>query len=65
MPIITMTLASATEDQKKELISQITEVSKEITKIPAESFHVLIQELEPENIGIGGKSLKRILSEKA
>lgn len=64
MPVITMTLASATADQKSALISQITEVSKNITKIPAESFTILIQELDPENIGLGGKTLKKIISEK-
>ena len=41
---------------------ELTAKASEITQIPADKFIVLINEMERENIGIGGKLLSEILN---
>jgi len=60
MPLITFESGKLTEEMKAELIRKLTEVSSEITGIPAASFFISIRELPEENIAIGGKSVKDI-----
>jgi 4-oxalocrotonate tautomerase len=60
MPLITFESGKLTDDMKAELIRRLTEVSAEITGIPAASFFISIRELPEENIAIGGKSVKDI-----
>lgn len=60
MPVITLQIGKITLDQKKEIISALTQKTSEITKIPKEAFTVLIQELPDENIGIGGIDIGEI-----
>jgi 4-oxalocrotonate tautomerase len=64
MPVISITLGSATEEQKKQLVERLTADAMDITKIGAEHFTVLIHELPQENIGVGGRTLKEIRSGK-
>jgi 4-oxalocrotonate tautomerase len=52
---------------KEELIRRLTEVSVEVTGIPAEYFLVAIHELPDGDIGMGGKTvaeIKRRLAEQ-
>ena len=58
MPTITITLDQTTEIKKKQLIDILTREASEITGYPAEYFFVYVQEHPPENIGVGGKTLK-------
>ena len=60
MPIITIEMGKTEAGTKKELIQKLTKVSAEITNIPETSFTVLINELEDENIGVGGKTMGEI-----
>jgi 4-oxalocrotonate tautomerase len=60
MPIITVEAGQITSNQKKELISKITQLASEIMQIPPEYFMVTINELPDENIGIGGKTINVI-----
>ncbi|NMM65991.1 4-oxalocrotonate tautomerase family protein [Clostridium sp. P21] len=60
MPVISLEIGKLTKEQKKEIIKNITETTAEITKIPKESFTVVIHELDDENIGIGGKDIGEI-----
>ncbi len=60
MPIIRIDIAKIPREQKLSLIEKITEVSSEITKIPSAAFTVLINELEDDNIGVGGKPLAEV-----
>jgi len=64
MPVISVSMGSATEEQKKSLIERLTAEAVDITKIGREHFTVLINELPLENLGLGGKTLKMILSGK-
>jgi 4-oxalocrotonate tautomerase len=62
MPVISVELGDGqiSESQKKQVIERFTANAVEITGISAEKFTILINELPPENIGVGGKTLKDI-----
>jgi 4-oxalocrotonate tautomerase family enzyme len=64
MPVIKIEIAAGqtSEDQKKQLIRRLTSDAAEITGIPADRFITFINELPPENVGRGGKSVKEIMS---
>jgi len=64
MPVINITMGSATEEQKKQLIERLTAEAIDITKIGAEHFTVLIHELPYENLGVGGRTIKDIRAGK-
>lgn len=55
MPIINLHVAEVTKEQKVQLIQNITKNAAEILEIPESAFHILIQEYDTDNIGIGGK----------
>ena len=57
MPIIKVTMGKADVEMKKMLIEKLTAVGVEVTKSPASVFTVLIEELELDNMGIGGQTL--------
>lgn len=60
MPVINITMGSATEEQKKQLVERLTAEAVNITKIGIDHFTVLINELPQENIGVGGKTIKEL-----
>jgi 4-oxalocrotonate tautomerase len=64
MPVINISMVKTTEEQKKMLVEGLTREAMNITKIGAEHFTVLINELPAENIGVGGKVLKDIYAGK-
>ncbi|WP_321336039.1 4-oxalocrotonate tautomerase DmpI [uncultured Cohaesibacter sp.] len=59
MPVITMTLGADQIDQQKKsaFIETVTKCASEITNIPEQSFIVFIEQLDSDNIGVGGVSL--------
>ena len=63
MPAITIALDQTSEEKKKELIERLTREASEITGYPAEYFFVYVQEYPTENIGVGGKTLKKLRSQ--
>ena len=64
MPFIEMKTAKATTEQKEKLVEGFTRVASEALGMPASAFFVLIQENEPENWGIGGKTLPKFMADK-
>lgn len=54
MPIITMDGPKLTKEQKAKLAKSFTETASKITQIPEQSFIVLIEERERDNVGVGG-----------
>lgn len=60
MPNITIQMGPADEETKKQLIERFTKDAAEITRIPEEKFIVFIDEFPPENIGVGGKTVKEL-----
>jgi 4-oxalocrotonate tautomerase len=62
MPVITIDLGILeTREKKAALVAAVTEAASSTTNIPAEKFIVLVNELERDNIGIGGKLLSEIM----
>ncbi|MBE6102225.1 MAG: 4-oxalocrotonate tautomerase family protein [Selenomonas sp.] len=64
MPFIAVKTAKATTEQKAKLIADITRVASEDLGMPPQAFFVLVEENEPENWGVGGKTLPQIAAEK-
>jgi 4-oxalocrotonate tautomerase len=55
MPYVTVKmLEGRTEEQKRELVSKVTEAVSETTGAPKEAIHVFIDEMSKNHIGIGG-----------
>lgn len=61
MPVITLDMAALTKEKKAALVETLTRDASEITGIPREKFIVLINELDRDNIGVGGQLLSKIL----
>ena len=64
MPVISITMGEATREQKKQLISELTQNAVEITGLPAQSFTVTINELPFDSLGVGGKTIEELHREK-
>lgn len=62
MPVITIDIGILDKEKKTKLVKELTAKASEVTQIPAEKFIVLINEMERDNIGVGGKLLPEILS---
>jgi 4-oxalocrotonate tautomerase len=61
MPVITLDMAALTREKKEQLVQTLTRDASEITGIPPEKFIVLINELERDNIGVGGQLLSDLM----
>ena len=59
MPVITIDIGNLGKEKKASLVRELTAKASEVTQITAEI--VLINEMERDNIGIGGKLLSEIL----
>lgn len=57
MPVITMELGKVSVEQKRKLVTKVTELTAGITGVPKEAFIVLIKENDAESIGFGGELL--------
>lgn len=59
MPIVNVKLLDqgATNQQKEQLISKMTEVLTEVLNKKPETTHVIIEEIDPVNWGLAGKPL--------
>lgn len=63
MPYITIESGILSNEQKEQLIEQLTEVSSEIMNVPKEFFTITIKELPDKNFGIGGKTIDKVKAE--
>lgn len=61
MPVITIDIGNMDKQKKAALVRELTAKASEVTQIPADKFIVLINEMERDNIGVGGKLLSEIL----
>ncbi len=57
MPVITIDIATIPREKKAQLVKNLTRGASEITGIPEDKFVVLINELDRDNIGVGGMLL--------
>ncbi|HEX8545868.1 MAG TPA: tautomerase family protein [Cytophagaceae bacterium] len=63
MPIIEFTAGKLTREAKDKLITQLTDISVEITGIPRHLFFITINEKPDEDIAVGGVSVQKIKEE--
>jgi 4-oxalocrotonate tautomerase len=52
------------KNQKESLIAELTRVASDILKISPDAFVVLLKENPYDNVGVGGKSLEKVLKSK-
>lgn len=64
MPVITVDMGKTGNQVKTELIRNLTTTAAKATQIPEQSFIVLINEMDDQNIGIGGKTLEEVKTAK-
>lgn len=63
MPLITFESGKLSDEVKQELMTKLTNISSEITGIPAGLFFISIREMPDENVAIGGKSVREMKKE--
>ncbi|MCI8422296.1 MAG: 4-oxalocrotonate tautomerase [Lawsonibacter sp.] len=63
MPYITVESGILSDEQKEQLIQQLTKAASEIMQVPQEFFAVTIKELPDKNFGIGGRTIDRVKAE--
>lgn len=62
MPVITIDIGFMESREKKdELVKSLTKAASSVTLIPEDKFIVLINEMEKDNIGVGGRLLSDIM----
>jgi len=61
MPVITVDISTISKEKKAALVKELTAKASEVTQIPEEKFVVLINEMERDNIGVGGRLLSDIM----
>jgi 4-oxalocrotonate tautomerase len=61
MPVITIDISTISKEKKAALVKELTAKASEVTQIPEEKFVVLINEMERDNIGVGGRLLSDIM----
>ncbi|MFB5193817.1 2-hydroxymuconate tautomerase [Neobacillus sp. KR4-4] len=55
MPYVTVKmLEGRTDDQKRALVTKVTDAVSETTGAPKEAIHVMIEEMSKSNLGIAG-----------
>lgn len=57
MPVINFQGPHLTAECKREFIQRITDLSSEITHIPAQFFTVVIHEFNEDSLGVGGETV--------
>ncbi|HCM25803.1 MAG: 4-oxalocrotonate tautomerase [Treponema sp. GWB1_62_6] len=60
MPVITIDMHKTGTAEKTALIRNLTAAAADATKIPPQSFIVLINEMDDVNIGLGGVPLDEV-----
>ncbi len=60
MPVISIAMHKVEDQVKTDLIRNLTASAVATTGLAAQSFIVLINEMDDQNIGLGGKTLKEV-----
>lgn len=65
MPYINIKMAGPepTDEQKEQVIAEVTEVMERVLGKKKERVIVMIETLSPQSIGVGGKSVKKLARE--
>ncbi|HWQ65475.1 MAG TPA: 4-oxalocrotonate tautomerase DmpI [Methanospirillum sp.] len=59
MPVISIEIGPVSAEVKEELIRSLTQAASAATKIPEQTFVVLVKEYPLDAIGVGGTALSR------
>ncbi len=62
MPVITIATHPIDNNQKEQLIRELTDTAVKITQVPADKFVVFIDEYNNDSIGLAGKTRAEIIS---
>ena len=58
MPLVTIEgPANVSKECKKELIENVSKAVSDAYQIPIQAIDIVIHEIQPDNIGVGGKQL--------
>ncbi len=57
MPLITVEAGKLNKEQKRQLVTELTNIAAKVMNVPAPAFMVLLKENEQDNIGLGGQLL--------
>ncbi|KZX16213.1 4-oxalocrotonate tautomerase DmpI [Methanobrevibacter filiformis] len=57
MPVIIVESNEIDVDKKREYVKKLTEITAETYNLQESTVTVLIREIKPDNIGVGGKLL--------
>jgi 4-oxalocrotonate tautomerase len=57
MPVIKIDCNKLTQEQKRELIKSVTEVSSRIMQLPESTITIILREVDADDVGVGGKLL--------
>ncbi len=61
MPFVNVKITTgATPEQKEQLIAQMTQVLVDVLGKNPASTHVVIEEIDPDSWGVGGKSVAEL-----
>lgn len=66
MPFINIKVAreEATIEQKREIIRRVTDIMVEVLGKDPQRTMVIFEEIDPENVGMGGRTIADIRAEK-
>ena len=59
MPVITLEGSKLSEEQKSQLVKELTASAAKIMNAPEQAFVVLLKENEKDNIGVGGQLISK------
>lgn len=60
MPVINVEIGKLSVEVKRQLLFKLSDTASAITGIPINAFTVVITELEDDNMGIGGKTVREL-----
>lgn len=53
MPVITIDAPPLSREQKAQLVKSFAETASEVMNLPVSAMVIIINEVEPENVGVG------------
>ncbi|HNS25707.1 MAG: tautomerase family protein [Euryarchaeota archaeon] len=53
MPVITIDAPPLSREQKSQLVKSFAETASEVMNLPVSAMVFIINEVEPENVGVG------------
>ncbi|MTI96159.1 MAG: 4-oxalocrotonate tautomerase family protein [Firmicutes bacterium] len=64
MPFVFVDCGQTDATTKAKLIEKITASTSEVLSMPKENIFVVIRENNPDNVGVGGKTLTEVVAQR-